>query len=31
VVRLPLGEKLALANGSDVDVMRYLIIKVSVP
>jgi quercetin dioxygenase-like cupin family protein len=31
VVRLRLGEKLALANGSDVDVMRYLIIKVSVP
>jgi hypothetical protein len=28
VVRLPLGVKLALTNGSDVDVMRYLIIKV---
>ncbi len=28
VVRLPLGEKLALTNGSDVDVLRYLIVKV---
>ena len=27
VVRLPLGEKLALSNGSEVDVMRYLIVK----
>jgi hypothetical protein len=30
VVRLPLGEKLALANGSEVDVMRYLIVKVAI-
>jgi hypothetical protein len=29
VVRLPLGEKLALSNGSEVDVMRYLIVKVA--
>lgn len=29
VVRLPLGEKLALANGSEVDVLRYLIVKVA--
>jgi len=29
VVRLPLGEKLALANGSDVDVLRYFIVKVA--
>jgi len=28
VVRLPLGERLALANGSHVDSMRYLIVKV---
>jgi hypothetical protein len=28
VVRLPLGETLALRNGSDTDVLRYLIIKV---
>ena len=28
VVRLPLGEKLALTNGSEVDVLRYLIVKV---
>ena len=28
VVRLPLGEKLSLANGSEVDVLRYLIVKV---
>lgn len=29
VVRLPLGEKLSLANGSEVDVLRYLIVKVA--
>jgi mannose-6-phosphate isomerase-like protein (cupin superfamily) len=29
VVRLPLGEKLALANGSEVDLLRYLIVKVN--
>jgi mannose-6-phosphate isomerase-like protein (cupin superfamily) len=28
VVRLPLGEALSLTNGSDVDVLRYLIVKV---
>jgi len=28
VVRLPLGEKLSLVNGSDVDTLRYLIVKV---
>ena len=28
VVRLPHGEKLALTNGSEVDVLRYLIVKV---
>ncbi len=28
VARLPLGEKLALTNGSEVDVLRYLIVKV---
>ena len=28
VVRLPLGKKLALTNGSKVDVLRYLIVKV---
>ncbi len=28
VVRLALGQKLALTNGSDVDPLRYLIIKV---
>ena len=28
VVRLPLGEKLSLANGSEVDALRYLIVKV---
>jgi quercetin dioxygenase-like cupin family protein len=29
VVRLPLGETLALRNGSDTDVLRYLIVKVA--
>jgi mannose-6-phosphate isomerase-like protein (cupin superfamily) len=29
VVRLPLGEKLSLTNGSEVDVLRYLIVKVA--
>jgi mannose-6-phosphate isomerase-like protein (cupin superfamily) len=28
VVRLPLGEKLSLENGSEVDALRYLIVKV---
>jgi mannose-6-phosphate isomerase-like protein (cupin superfamily) len=28
VVRLPLGEKLGLTNGSEVDQLRYLIVKV---
>jgi len=28
VVRLPLGEKLSLTNGSEVDALRYLIVKV---
>ena len=28
VVRLPLGEMLALRNGSDTEVLRYLIVKV---
>jgi quercetin dioxygenase-like cupin family protein len=29
VVRLPLGETLALRNGSDAEILRYLIIKVA--